>query len=45
MDDGAKNVDESVLMLKESFRQGVKDIAATPHFYAEENSPRDFKAP
>lgn len=42
MDDGAKNVDESVLMLKESFRQGVKDIAATPHFYAEENSPRDF---
>lgn len=42
MDDGARDAGESVLLLKESFRQGVTDIAATPHFYAEENSPKEF---
>ncbi len=42
IDDGSKDVDESVRMLRESFRQGVTEIIATPHFYAEENSPKTF---
>lgn len=42
MDDGAKNVEESVKLLRESFSQGVTHIAATSHFYAEDNSPREF---
>lgn len=42
MDDGAKNVDVSLQMLRESAAQGVTMICATPHFYAEENSPERF---
>ncbi|MCD8006179.1 MAG: capsular polysaccharide biosynthesis protein [Oscillospiraceae bacterium] len=42
IDDGSKSVDESCRMLKESFLQGVSQIVATPHFYAEDNSPKRF---
>lgn len=42
MDDGSKSVEESLLMLGASARQGVRRIAATPHFYPTENSPEQF---
>ncbi|MBD5133150.1 MAG: capsular polysaccharide biosynthesis protein [Clostridiales bacterium] len=42
LDDGSRSVEESLAMLKASAAQGVGCIAATPHFYAEENSPEKF---
>ena len=42
MDDGASTVEESLMMLSELFRQGVTTVAATPHFYADRESPKDF---
>ncbi|MCD7783981.1 MAG: capsular polysaccharide biosynthesis protein [Oscillospiraceae bacterium] len=42
IDDGSKSVEESCRMLRESFMQGVSQIVATPHFYAEDNSPKKF---
>lgn len=34
IDDGSKNVQTSLEMLRRSAAQGVEDIVATPHFYA-----------
>ena len=42
MDDGAQNVDEGLAMLRESRRQGVELVCATPHFYADEEDPASF---
>ena len=42
LDDGSKSVEESVTMLKESYRQGVTDIAATPHFYPSVHNPKQW---
>lgn len=42
MDDGAKNVDMSLKMLKESMRQGVDTVCATSHYYAYDESPAAF---
>ncbi len=42
MDDGAKNTDEAVAMLKMMAEQGVKKVIATPHFYAERETPEAF---
>ncbi len=42
IDDGSKSVEESCQMLRVSFLQGVSQIVATPHFYAEDNSPKRF---
>ena len=42
MDDGADSVETSLAMLRESFRQGVDLICATPHFYADEEDPKSF---
>ena len=42
MDDGADSVETSLAMLRESFRQGVDLICATPHFYADEEDPETF---
>ena len=38
IDDGAKNMEESLAMLRESKKQGVNTVFATPHFYAYEVS-------
>lgn len=38
MDDGSRNSDMSTAMLRESARQGIGCVAATPHFYPSENS-------
>jgi len=44
MDDGAKNVAESVAMLRMMTEQGVKKVVATPHFYADREAPESFLA-
>jgi len=42
MDDGSQSVEESLSMLEALAAQGVDRVAATPHFYANENSPEEF---
>ena len=42
MDDGSRSAEESLAMLEASAVQGIACVAATPHFYAEENSPEKF---
>ncbi len=44
MDDGADSLKTSLAMLRESARQGVDLICATPHFYADEDDPAAFLA-
>lgn len=42
MDDGSRSVEESCAILRESARQGVTTIVATPHFYATREAPESF---
>ena len=42
IDDGAKDVEMSIAMLRASAAQGVKQLIATPHFYAESDTPERF---
>lgn len=42
IDDGSKSVDMSLAMLKESYKQGVDTVVATPHFYIKENTIDSF---
>jgi len=42
MDDGSRSEEESLAMLEALAAQGVDFVAATPHFYADENSPAGF---
>ena len=42
IDDGSRNLETSIDILKESAEQGVKRIVATPHFYAWEMSIDSF---
>lgn len=42
MDDGARDVDESVELLRELKAQGVSTVVATPHFYANDETPQSF---
>jgi len=42
MDDGSRDVDESLLMLGLLEQQAVKTVIATPHFYANEESVDEF---
>lgn len=42
IDDGSDSVETSLNMLRESKRQGVDIMFATPHFYADENDPKTF---
>ncbi|MDO5141389.1 MAG: capsular polysaccharide biosynthesis protein [Eubacteriales bacterium] len=42
IDDGSKSVEESLAMLTASAEQGVGVMAATPHFYADEQSIERF---
>ena len=39
IDDGAADVPTGAEMLRESYRQGVRLMCATPHFYADEDAP------
>ncbi len=42
MDDGAKDVEESLAMLDIQRKQGVETVVLTPHFYRERESPDHF---
>lgn len=42
MDDGSKSTEESIQMLQMAAEQGITHIAATPHFYADKESPENF---
>lgn len=42
MDDGSKDVQESLLMLESLKEQGVDCVVATPHFYANKESLESF---
>ena len=41
-DDGSKNTDMSVAMLKTEAGQGVDTVVLTPHYYGKKRSPSDF---
>jgi len=42
MDDGPKDLETSICMLKESKQLGIDHIVLTPHFYADEEYPESF---
>lgn len=42
MDDGSKSIEESVAMLNALSEQGICKVAATPHFYANDESVSEF---
>lgn len=42
MDDGAKTVKESIMMLRQERMSGVTDVCLTPHYYWHENSVSAF---
>ncbi len=42
MDDGSKNAEQSVEMLRIMRQQKVNGVFATPHFYADKESPESF---
>lgn len=42
VDDGARDLEQSLTMLRSSFLQGVDAMVATSHFYGNEEYPRDF---
>lgn len=44
MDDGSASVEQSIAMLQEEAKQGVKVVVATPHFYPEDESVEAFLA-
>ncbi len=44
VDDGAKNLDESLTLLRMLSEQGVDTVIATPHFYANKESVDSFLA-
>ncbi len=44
MDDGAKDVEMSLAMLRMEQEQGVKTVVLTPHFYREKETPKQFLA-
>jgi len=42
IDDGSKNVQESIAMLESEAEQGITQVIATPHFYANYDHPKRF---
>ena len=42
LDDGSKDIEESLALLQLLDRQGIDAVIATPHFYAEQESPQEF---
>lgn len=44
VDDGAKSLDESLEILNQMKYDGITDVIATPHFYADSDNLEDFKA-
>lgn len=44
IDDGSSSVQESLEMLRALYAQGVRTVVATPHFYADSDTPARFLA-
>lgn len=44
MDDGSKSLEESIAMLRMEAEQGIQHVVATPHFYANHDTPERFLA-
>ncbi|MBR5310943.1 MAG: capsular polysaccharide biosynthesis protein [Oscillospiraceae bacterium] len=42
IDDGSSSLEESIDLLKKEAEQGIKRVVATPHFYANYDSPERF---
>ena len=42
IDDGAKDVDESIKLLRMMKKQGITTVIATPHFYRQEQDAEEF---
>lgn len=42
IDDGSKNVEESLQMLRMMAKQGITHVVATPHFYPQYDTPEHF---
>lgn len=42
VDDGAKNTDDSLILINKLRRAGITDICLTPHYYTHKESLRDF---
>ena len=42
IDDGSRSAEESIAMLKMEAAQGIRKVIATPHFYADQDSPEHF---
>lgn len=42
IDDGSASVEESIALLEMEAAQGVTHVVATPHFYAQHDSPENF---
>ena len=42
IDDGSASVEESIELLKAEAAQGITKVVATPHFYANYDSPERF---
>ena len=42
IDDGSRNTEESIALLKMEKEQGIKTVIATPHFYPHEDTPQRF---
>lgn len=42
VDDGSASLDESIEMLKMEAAQGIRQVVATPHFYAQHDTPDAF---
>lgn len=42
MDDGSAGVEESIAMLREASDHGIRMMTATPHFYADSDTPDAF---
>lgn len=42
IDDGSKNLEQSIAMLKMEAAQGIRKVIATPHFYAQHDKPELF---
>lgn len=42
VDDGSASLEESIAMLRLEAEQGIKQVVATPHFYAQHDTPERF---
>ena len=42
IDDGSRNVEESIALLRKEAEQGITHVIATPHFYPQHDTPERF---